>query len=154
MVNCYGVAVLLLSFGIHAESDELVALGCSPESKSAVEPNNAAAYRTAPRERYVFMRREADGEISMLCVDELGTDEVEPVTCESGDDLLSGASEVSASWFAGFRKLTIFRADASMRTDLLGSTSYNYSCAPSRDPQKVFDYVSQEKQKQKTANVF
>ena len=152
--NCFAVAVFLFGAVIHAQGADLVALGCNPASLDVSKPKSSYVSRTAPRERYVFMWREPSGEISKLCIDELGTDEIQPTTCAEGDGLSSGASEISAVFFAGFYKITVYRADASMKTQTMKDEVRNYSCAPSKDPSKVLEFVSQEKQRQKSANVF
>ena len=152
--HCLAAAVSVFSAGIHAQVGDLVALGCNPASPDLGKPKSADAYRTAPRQRYVFMWREPSGEISKLCIDELGTDETQPTTCVEGDELSSGASEISAYFFAGFVEITIYRADASMRTKLWKGEDQNYSCAPSKDAFRVLKFVSQEKQRQKSANLF
>lgn len=154
VANCFAITLFLFSAGIRAQSSELVALGCNPASQVLRIPKDADTYRTAPRERYVFMWKQPDGDISKLCIDELGTDETQSKTCVVGEDLSSGASEISARWLAGFQRVTVYRADASMKTETWGDEVHNYSCAPSKDPSKVLEFVSQEKQRQKSANIF
>jgi hypothetical protein len=141
----------------YSQSPKLIAFGCEPHSGNVNLKSSSPDYRTAPRSRYIFMDRAPNGDITQFCIDEIGTNETEAITCVKGDDITTGADSVSVIYFAGFLNVKIKRADAVMyteHTDGASKKTYQYSCAPSQNASKVLDYVNNEKRKQKSGNVF
>ena len=138
-------------------SADFIALGCEPYSGNIVLPTGTSDYRKAPRARYIFMHRKSDGDITRLCIDEIGTEAAEALTCATGVKITSNPNFAMIYDFAGFDSLKVMRADATMYTEHSEGSAekvYQYACAPSQNAGKVLGFVNDEKRKQKSRNVF
>ena len=133
-----GLFLLLTIFSNQSMAD-LVALGCKSK-------------KGADESRYILLDRESSGEITRLCIDQIGTDSEKPYSCKEPE---SGAKEVSAIDGSWRGEITVYRATGILKIDEWGvDDDRYYACTPSKNVEAVRQYLIDSKAEQKSANVF
>ena len=132
-----GLFLLLTIFSNQSMAD-LVALGC--KSKTGADES-----------RYILMDRESSGQITRLCIDEIGTDSEKPYSCTKPN---SGAKEIKAGYSFGYESITVIRKDATLVLSPFSGPNLYYACTPSKNAEAVRQYLIDSKAEQKSTNVF
>ena len=133
-----GLFLLLTIFSNQSMAD-LVALGCKSK-------------KGADESRYILLDRESSGEITRLCIDEIGTNSDQPYSCKKPE---SGAKKIEATGLSGWYQVIVTRADATLTLRPYQNTpTVYYACTPSKNAEAVRQYLIDSKAEQKSTNAF